>query len=179
LNLNKSIISSNSRIWIHLAFLNCLPETFWRFGNFLAWPFLNVDDNTIIILYYFLRPVLEKSEQNLQYFMKMSKCYSKNVLQKIGLYSAFFIFENLDFLKQHMAKFGLWNFLDLATLPQKLRNLYIFRKLWRHQSPFVYDPKICWCRVKTRDVTCDEIGKEFRPDQTNHRCLDNRCEHEH
>ncbi len=42
----------------------------------------------------------------------------------------FFIFQDLAFLKLLMARFGLFNFLDLATLVEKHWSKYVRRTLW-------------------------------------------------
>ena len=57
-----------------------------------------------------LRPVLDKSEKNLQYFIKILSLILKFFqifCEKFGL---FFIFEDLAFLKLLMAKVGLFIF---------------------------------------------------------------------
>ncbi len=67
-----------------------------------------------------------------------------NILWKFCLYLTFFPFENLAFLKLHMAKFGLFIFRDLATLIWCLLNPdYLVRKMGTRDNQASMDGEHC------------------------------------
>jgi len=85
----------------------------WPFAIF--WPFLNVEDNSI-----FLRACFGEIGTKLAIFYEIftsESCYFNNFFEEnLAFIWPFFIFDELAFLKLPMDKFGLFNFLDLATL---------------------------------------------------------------
>jgi len=104
----------------HLAFLEAKSSKFDLFwyglpgkNDLNIWPFLNIKNSKFQSL------CSEKSDQNLQYFQLFYEILTFNLViltnlqRKLGLFSFLRIW---PFLKVLMANFGLFNFLNLATL---------------------------------------------------------------